>query len=118
MVKRESSRLDLVFAALADPTRRRILEQLAEGQTRVTRLAEPFSMSLPAVSKHLRVLEGAGLVKRHRRGREHVLELEAGPMTGALQWLERYRRFWEGSLEALADYLETQQTTKGKKGQA
>ncbi len=116
MVKYESNELDRVFAALADPTRRRILERLADGQTRVTHLAEPFSMSLPAVSKHLKVLEGAGLLKRHRVGREHQLELEAAPMKSALRWMEQYRRFWEGSLEALARYLEKQQTTTSKKG--
>jgi DNA-binding transcriptional ArsR family regulator len=106
MVKYSSSDLDRTFAALADPTRRRILERLAEGQAGVTRLAEPFQMSLPAVSKHLRVLERAGLLHRHRHGREHRLEIEAGPMKAALRWMERYRQFWEGSLEALAGYLE------------
>jgi DNA-binding transcriptional ArsR family regulator len=116
MVKYECTQLDRVFAALADPTRRRLLERLAEGQSRVTHLAEPFTMSLPAVSKHLRVLEDAGLLTRRRHGREHLLELEAGPMRAALVWMERYRRFWEGSLEALADYLEKQQTIKRKKG--
>ncbi len=115
MVKYRSHDLDRVFAALADPTRRRILERLAEGQTRVTRLAKPFSMSLPAVSKHLRVLEGAGLLRRHRHGREHHLELEAQPMREALRWMERYRRFWEGSLEALADYLDKEKTTNKQK---
>src|SRR5437899_11907047 len=97
MVKYKSSHLSLTFAALSDPTRRRILERLAEGQSRVTRLAAPFSISLPAVSRHLRVLEQAGLLKRHRHGREHRLELEAGPMKEALRCMERYRRFWEGS---------------------
>ena len=108
--------LDLTFAALADPTRRRILERLSMGQRRVTHLAEPFAMSLPAVSKHLRILEDAGLLKRHRHGREHVLELETAPMREALRWIERYRQFWEGSLDALADYLENnQKPKKGKK---
>ena len=116
MVKYEPQPLDRVFAALADPTRRRILERLARGPSRVTRVAEPLAMSLPAVSKHLRVLEGAGLLRRHRHGREHHLEIEAGPLREALQWMERYRRFWEGSLDALADYLEKEQTTKQRKG--
>ncbi len=117
MVKYQPSALNAVFAALADPTRRRLLERLAQGQTRVTRLAEPFAMSLPAISKHLRVLEGAGLVRRHRLGREHLLELEAAPMREALRWMERYRRFWEGSLDALADYLEHEQRNKQTKGE-
>jgi DNA-binding transcriptional ArsR family regulator len=116
MVKYLSNELDFVFGALADPTRRRILEQLAHGQTRATRLAEPFAISLPAVSKHLRVLEHAGLLKRRRQGREHLLELEASPIKEAWRWMERYRQFWEGSLDALAEYLEKQPITKQKKG--
>src|SRR5438132_7491097 len=113
MVKYKSRRLDAIFSALADPTRRQILERLSEGECVVTRLAAPFSMSLPAVSKHVRVLERAGLLTRHRHGREHLLELEAAPMKEALRWMERYRRFWEWSLEALAEYLErAQKTTK------
>jgi len=115
MVKYKSSELDAIFAALSDPTRRGLLERLAQGQSGVTRLAAPFSMSLPAVSKHLRVLEEAGLVRRQRRGREHRLELEAGPMKDALRWMERYRRFWEGSLEALAHYLENTPETPTKR---
>ena len=118
MVKYKSSHLDAIFGALADPTRRRILQRLSEGESAVTRLAAPFSMSLPAVSKHLRVLENAGLVKRHRHGREHRLEIEAEPMKEALQWMERYRRFWEGSLDALAQYLETTPKPKGEKGKS
>jgi DNA-binding transcriptional ArsR family regulator len=111
MVNYKKSRsLDATFAALADPTRRRILEQLCKGERCVTHLAEPFSMSLPAVSKHLRVLEDAGLLKRHRQGREHHLALAATPMKEALRWIEQYREFWEGSLDALANYLEN--TTK------
>jgi DNA-binding transcriptional ArsR family regulator len=114
MVKRRSRCLDSTFAALADPTRRRILEHLSAGACRVTQLAEPFSISLPAVSKHLRVLEAAGLLKRRRHGREHHLELRAAPLADAIHWIERYRRFWEGSLEALADYLENNNHKKGK----
>ena len=105
--------MNRTFAALADPTRRRILEDLAKGNRRVTDLAAPFSISLPAVSKHLRVLEGARLLTRRRRGREHCLELRPGPLKDAIRWIEQYRRFWEGSLEALADYLETS-NKKGK----
>ena len=116
MVKYTSTELDRTFAALSDPTRRRILEKLAKGESGVCRLAKPFSMSLPAVSKHLRVLERAGLIKRHRLGREHRLGLEAGPMKDALRWIEQYRRFWEGSLDALANYLENETTNKRIKG--
>src|ERR1700677_5304302 len=116
--------LDATFAALADPTRRRIVESLSHKQWRVTDLAEPFAMSLPAVSKHLRVLEKAGLLKRRRMGREHLLRLNAVPMRKAVLWIEQYRKFWEGALDNLARYLEsealtesksTKKTTKGKK---
>ena len=105
MVKYEMTRLDRTFAALADPTRRRILANLAEGQRCVTDLAKPHRMSLPAISKHLRVLEKAGLLRRQRRGRVHQLTLEAKPMQEAQQWIEEYRRFWEESLDRLDDYL-------------
>jgi DNA-binding transcriptional ArsR family regulator len=117
MVNYKLDPLDLTFAALADPTRRRILESLSHQQMRVTDLAEPFSMSLPAVSKHLRVLEKAGLLKRRRLGREHHIELEPEPMKKAHLWIEHYRKFWEGSLDSLADYLENNQpsSTKRKK---
>lgn len=110
------STLDRTFGALSDPTRRRILERLAGGQCRAGQLAAPFSMSLPAISKHLRVLENAGLVRRHRLGREHRLELTTGPLRDALRWMEQYRRFWEGSLDALANYLENEKNKKRKKG--
>ena len=119
MVKHSPLSLDATFAALADPTRRRILESLSRQQMRVTDLAEPFAMSLPAVSKHLRVLEDAGLLKRHRLGREHLIELEAAPMRKAQDWIAQYRKFWEGSLNALAEYLESENQptpTKKKKG--
>jgi DNA-binding transcriptional ArsR family regulator len=101
--------LDMVFAALADPTRRRILEILARAESRVTDLAKPFSVSLPAISKHLRVLERAGLVKRERDGRVHRLKLEAKPMREAANWIDRYRGFWDSQFDALADYLDKQQ---------
>jgi DNA-binding transcriptional ArsR family regulator len=113
--KYNSATLNATFAALADPTRRKLLRRLSKGDQRVTQLAKPFSMSLPAVSKHLRVLEEAGLLKRRRQGREHHLELNSEPMREALCWIEQYRKFWEGSLEALADYLENNnQSKKGK----
>ncbi len=124
MVKHSGESLDLTFSALADPTRRRILESLARREWRVTDLAEPFEMSLPAVSKHLGVLERAGLLQRRRAGREHYLKLDAAPMQRAASWIEHYRKFWEGSLDQLARYLETnpvpptpphKKTKKGKK---
>jgi DNA-binding transcriptional ArsR family regulator len=115
MVKYNATTLNATFAALADPTRRRILESLSHQHMRVTDLAEPFAMSLPAVSKHLRVLENAGLLKRSRMGREHHIELEPKPMKDALVWIEQYRKFWEGSLDALAAYLEEEQKPKPKK---
>ena len=106
MVKRSVS-LNTVFAALADPTRRRILEGLMDGCAPVGRLAEPFKVSPPAVSRHLRVLERAGLVRRTRRGRIHEMELAAGPLRKAADWLDTYRRHWEASLDSLARYLES-----------
>jgi DNA-binding transcriptional ArsR family regulator len=106
--------LDRTFAALADPTRRRILEHLARGDRCVTDLARPYRMSLPAVSKHLHVLERAGLVRRRRRGRVHQLKLEAAPMQQAQQWIETYRRFWEESFDRLDEYLQQLQTKEKK----
>lgn len=106
MVNYPSRSLDSTFAALADPTRRAILARLARGETSVTKLARPFDMSLPAVSKHLRVLEHAGLIRRQQEGRVHRFRFVAGPMKDAAIWIERYRRFWEGRFEALAEYLE------------
>ena len=105
MVKYAAGSLDRTFAALADPTRRRILAHLARGDRRVTDLARPHAMSLPAVSKHLRVLEKAGLLRRRRYGRVHEMQLEAKPLKQAAQWVEEYRKFWEGSLDRLAAYL-------------
>src|SRR6201997_812473 len=114
MVKYYSKNLDRTFAALADPTRRRILAHLAHGNHRVTHLARPHDMSLPAVSKHLRVLEKAGLLRRRRYGRVHEMELHAEPLRKAAQWVEAYRKFWEGSLDRLAQYLEKTTPKKGK----
>ncbi len=107
MVEYHSKVLDRTFGALADPTRRRILAQLAKGEECVTNLARPHAMSLAAVSKHLIVLEKAGLVKRRREGRVHTLALEAEPMQEAMAWLERYRKFWEANLDQFESYLET-----------
>jgi DNA-binding transcriptional ArsR family regulator len=112
MVKCSPRALSLTFAALADPTRRRILHHLTQGDRCVTDLARPFSMSLPAVSKHLRVLENAGLVRRRRNGRVHSLRLQAAPMGQAADWIGEYRRFWEASLDRLGGYLEELQSNK------
>ena len=98
--------LDRTFAALSDSTRRAILARLAEGETTVGELARPFRMSRPAISKHLRVLERAGLVQRQREGRVSRCELDAEPMRDAAQWIERYRGFWGDRLDSLARYIE------------
>ena len=116
MVKYSSTALNRTFAALADPTRRRILARLARGDQRVTHLARPHAMSLPAVSKHLRVLEKAGLLRRRRYGRVHEMRLEARPLKLAAQWVEEYRKFWEGSLDRLAEYLERTKEQLQKEG--
>ena len=97
--------LNTTFSALADPTRRAILARLASGETSVTELAEPFEMSLPAISKHLKVLQRAGLIARSREAQWRPCRLEAGPLKDAAEWLEHYRRFWEESLDRLDDYL-------------
>lgn len=107
-------RLDTTFAALADPTRRAILARLASGEASVTELAGPFEMSLPAVSKHLKVLERAGLIARGREAQWRPSRLEAGPLKHAADWLEDYRRFWDESFDRLDDYLRELQA-KGKR---
>src|SRR2546430_17722111 len=116
MVKYQSSTLNRTFAALADPTRRRILAHLARGDKCVTHLAKPHAMSLPAVSKHLRVLEKAGLLRRRRHGRVHEMRLDAKPLRQAAQWVEEYRKFWEGSLDRLTAYLQKTNAPAAKKG--
>ncbi len=98
-------RLSATFSALADPTRRAILARLALGEASVGELAEPFDMSLPAVSKHLKVLERAGLIARGREAQWRPARLEAGPLKDAADWIEHYRRFWEQTLDRLGDYL-------------
>jgi DNA-binding transcriptional ArsR family regulator len=98
--------LDLIFAALADATRRSIIEQLRQGETTVSEVAKPHDMSLPAISKHLRVLEDAGLLNRRIEGRTHLLSVNAKPLAQATDWIERQRRFWEGSFDRLAKLLE------------
>ena len=108
-----SDQLSLTFAALADPTRRAILARLTSGQTTVTELAEPHAMSLPAISKHLRVLERSGLIERGRDAQWRPCRLKAEPMKQAVDWLEDYRRHWEQSLDRLDEYLkELQAKTK------
>ncbi len=110
-------RLDAVFAALADPTRRAILARLASGQASVAELAEPFAMSQPAISKHLKVLERAGLISSGLDAQRRPRRLEAKPLAEATEWLEGYRRFWEGSfrrLDALLDQLKTRQKKRGR----
>ena len=105
-------RLDAIFAALADPTRRAIIARLAAGQASVTELAKPFDMSQPAISKHLKVLERAGLISRGREAQRRPRRLEAKRLAEADKWLERYRRLWEGNyrrLDALLDELKTQE---------
>jgi DNA-binding transcriptional ArsR family regulator len=105
MVNHSAARLDATFGALAHPARRAILHRLAQGEAAVTELAKPFAMTLPAISKHLGVLERAGLVVRERDGRTRRCRLVANPMREAAGWIERYSRFWEGRLDGLARYL-------------
>jgi DNA-binding transcriptional ArsR family regulator len=111
-----TDRLSATFAALADPTRRAILARLTLGETSVTELAEPFDMTLPAVSKHLKVLERAGLIARSRAAQWRPCRLEASPLKDATDWLQHYRRFWEQSLDRLGDYLRELQTKDKKRG--
>jgi DNA-binding transcriptional ArsR family regulator len=108
-------RLSATFSALADPTRRAILARLATGETSVTELAEPFAMSLPAVTKHLKVLERAGLITRSRSAQWRPCQLEAKPLQEAVGWMEQYRQFWEHNLDNLEDYLHQLQNRENKK---
>ena len=105
-------RLDAVFAALADPTRRAILVRLASGQASVTELAEPFAMTQPAVSKHLKVLERAGLVSQGQDAQRRPRRLEPRPLAEATQWLERYRKIWEGNFQRLDALLDELKSTR------
>src|SRR5579871_5484153 len=111
-----SDRLDATFAALADPTRRAILSRLASGEASVMELARPFAMSQPAISKHLKVLERAGLISRGREGQRRPCRIEAKPLAEADQWLENYRRIWEanfGRLDALLDEMKANEKKRG-----
>ncbi|MEJ6781947.1 ArsR/SmtB family transcription factor [Aminobacter sp. Piv2-1] len=105
--------LSATFASLADPTRRAILARLALGEATVNELAEPFDMSLPAISRHLKVLEGAGLISRSRTAQWRPCRLEAGPLRDVANWVEHYRRFWDASFDRMADYLKELQAPKG-----
>jgi DNA-binding transcriptional ArsR family regulator len=105
----EADRLSATFAALADPTRRAMLARLAKGQATVTELAEPFAMSMPAISKHLKVLERAGLIERGREAQWRPARLQPEPLREVNEWMEPYRRFWEQSFDRLDEYLRTLQ---------
>jgi DNA-binding transcriptional ArsR family regulator len=110
-------RLSQTFAALADPTRRAILARLARGEATVKELAEPFQMSLPAVSKHLKVLQRAGLIEQGRQAQWRPCRLEAGPLREADEWIEQYRRFWEERFDRLDEYLRELQDKLQRKEQ-
>ena len=111
-----TDRLSLTFAALADPTRRAILTRLSEGEATVGELAEPFPISLPAVSRHLKVLERAGLITRSRSAQWRSSRLEAEPLRQATQWMERYRQFWDESLDRLEVHLKEMQEQGSSEG--
>jgi DNA-binding transcriptional ArsR family regulator len=110
--------LTVTFKALADPTRRAILARLSSGEASVLEIAEPFDMSLPAVSQHLKVLQTAGLIARGREAQWRPCRLEAAALKGATDWLDEYRKFWEGSFNKLDRYLENIQTKETKDGDA
>jgi DNA-binding transcriptional ArsR family regulator len=112
----DADALSTTFAALADPTRRAILARLASGEKSVTELAEPFAMSMPAISKHLRVLERAGLIARGRAAQWRPRRLQARPLKEVADWVEHYRRFWEESFDRLDEYLQQLQKKEAKRG--
>lgn len=109
-----TDQLSATFAALADPTRRAILAHLAKGEASVTELAQPFKMSLPAISKHLKVLERAGLITRGREAQWRPCQLKAEPLKDAADWIEHYRQFWDERLARLEDYLHELQTKENQ----
>ena len=113
----QSTSLDSTFAALADPTRRAILARLAQGETSVTELAEPFAMSMPAISKHLKVLEKAGLIDRGREAQYRPARLNPAALKSAADWIEEYRQFWEHSFDRLEAYLARLQADGGADGE-
>jgi DNA-binding transcriptional ArsR family regulator len=114
MVELEAPRLDAVFHALGDPTRRRMLRNLADGERSVGELAAPFAMSLAAASKHVKALERAGLVRRRVVGRTHLCRLEARPLAGAHEWIGFYERFWSGRLDILEGLLRREDSPKNQ----
>ncbi len=114
MVELDSPRLDAVFHALGDATRRKMLHELAEGERSVGELARPFAMSLAAASKHIKALEGAGLIRREVRGRTHVCHLDPGLLASADQWLCHYERFWTGRLDTLERLLREDDSKSSK----
>ena len=114
MVEHDSPQLNLVFHALGDATRRRMLRELADGERTVSELAKPFAISLAAASKHIKALEGAGLIRREVRGRTHWCTLEPGPLASADQWLRYYERFWTGRLDALERLLRDDDARKAE----
>ena len=114
MVERDSPRLDIVFRALGDATRRGMLAALALGEKSIGELAEPFAMSFAGASKHVKVLEDAGLVRREVRGRTHICRLEPGPLASADQWLRHYERFWTGRLDVLEQLLRDDDARKAE----
>lgn len=110
------NQLDATFAALSDPTRRAILSRLSRGEASVTQLAEPFEMSLPAISKHLKVLQKAGLITQSREAQWRPCRLEAKPLKQAAEWIDRYREYWEQSFDNLDSYLRDIQSKEKKRG--
>jgi DNA-binding transcriptional ArsR family regulator len=112
MVELDSPKLDIIFHALGDATRRRMLRELADGERTVSQLAQPFAISLAAASKHIKALEGAGLIRREVRGRIHMCRLEPGPLAKADDWLRTYERFWTGRLDALERLLREDDSRK------
>jgi DNA-binding transcriptional ArsR family regulator len=110
------TQLDLTFAALSDPTRRAILSRLARGEASVTQLAEPFDLSLPAISKHLKVLQKAGLISQGREAQWRPCRLEAKPLKQAAEWIDHYREYWEASFDKLDSYLQDIQKKEKKRG--
>ena len=105
MVKYSSGTIDATLSALSDPTRRAIIERLEITECTVLEIAKPFPISLPAISKHLKVLERAGLIERHKNGKTHIINLVAGPMKNAAEWLNHYSIFWEGQLDSFSKYV-------------
>lgn len=114
----DSVKLDLVFGALSDATRRGMLAQLSGGEMNVSALAKPYEMSQPAISKHLRVLEGAGLIERHKRGRENFVRVRPAAVEGATAWIEHYRQFWKQHFDAVETYLKSTKEPHDENGNA